>query len=105
MDLEDRERKMSRDWMMASAHEFTMASVGTVARNTVRDAMEKLLPAEMERALTELVADAETRVAVLQRLRTVAAAATDEWQATFCRRLASLDEECRKNSQEEKEKR
>jgi hypothetical protein len=105
MERDDLKRKMDRDWMMAAAHEFTMASVGTVARNTVRDAMEKLLPDEMERALTELVPDADLRARILARLRTVAAAGTDEWQATFCRRLASLDEECQKNSMEEKEKR
>ncbi len=105
IDLEERERKMAKDWMLASSHEFTMASVGTVARNTVRDTLEKLLPSEMERALTELVADPVTRAAVLARLRVVSAAATDEWQATFCRRLASLDDECRKNSLEEKSKR
>ena len=105
MKRDDLKRRMDRDWMMAAAHEFTMASVGTVARNTVRDAMEKLLPDEMERALTELVPDADLRARILARLRTVAAAGTDEWQATFCRRLASLDEECQKNSMEEKEKR
>jgi len=102
IEADEMERKRSKDWMLTASHEFTMASVGTVARNTTLNAIEKRLTSLIEAVLVEFVADDSKRDKLLDQIRTICAATMDDWQMDVCRRMEDLDRECRLSSDEGK---
>lgn len=105
MKRDDMRRRMDREWMLTSWAEYTMVSIGALAKNTVRDAIEKTFMADIEQVLVQTVTNPEERAAAIAKIHAAAAGTTDAWQKTFCRKLEKLCEECQTNSEEEKKSR
>ena len=80
----------SDKYLLTETANRTGSAIGSVARNSTREAIEKQAPKRFLAGLAEIIPDEKIRLRLGEKLRADCATAFNEWQSQFTGRLAEL---------------